>query len=118
MPKREEAESKTYLSSYKDLSLSFPLPNGGLDTLRFINGEFTTVFVDEQEHIEGLPQFASQVISVKPSPRVALEAKAVSLRAAAVEANAVAKAAEDAVKALDEKPSPKAEKPSKKDAAV
>ncbi len=117
--KRAEAAPKTYVSKYKDLSLSFPIQNGGIDTMRFVNGEFTTKFVDEQEHIEGLP--ASHGITVKPSERATLEAKAKHLREVADAADAEAEAAEDALAALDKpkaepklEPKPKAEPKGKK----
>lgn len=102
MPERKKVSSKTYLSRYPSQSFSF-VPDGDIhsDTIMFVGGEFTTNLADEQEHIESRDQFKHGIITVKPSPRVALEASAKALRAAAVKANAEAKAAEDALAALD-----------------
>jgi hypothetical protein len=99
---RKKVAPKTYLCRYPAFSCSFMVEGDDgekvSDTIRFIGGEFTTDFEDEQKHLEAL---TSVIITVKPSPRTALEAKAKDLRAAAVKANAVAKEAEDALAALD-----------------
>ena len=99
MADRAKVAPKTYVSKYASFSSSFMVGEGAervSDTIRFVGGEFTTAFKDEQEHLEGLP-----MVSVKPDAKVALAAKAKDLRAAAVKANALAKDAEDALAALD-----------------
>ena len=107
MPDRKKVAAKTYLNKYADWSFSFRVvdetnPDGfSIDTLRFVKGEFTTDFADEQAHLEALPQFIAGVITVKPSPRAALASRAIALRAVAVKANADAKASEDALAAFD-----------------
>ncbi len=110
MDERKKVASKTYVSKYKDLSFSFivDVVNGDKvsDTIRFVNGEFSTVLQDEQEHLEGSALFGNGAVWVKPSPRLALESAAVSLRAAAVKAGGAAKAAEDALAAFDKAAAP------------
>ncbi len=107
---RKQVPAKSYVSKYKDWSLSFLVPSdvGPVsDTIRFVNGEFTASLEDEQEHIEALAQFGpTGAVYFKPSPRVAIEATAVSLRAVAVKAAGAAKAAEDALAAWDKANAP------------
>jgi hypothetical protein len=102
---RKNVVAKTYLCKYKDWSCSFMVAGDDgekvSDTILFVGGEFSTDFLDEQKHLEALPQFSSGIITLKPSPIAALESKALALRAAAVKANAEAKDAESALAAMD-----------------
>jgi hypothetical protein len=107
MNERKKVAPKTYISRYKDQSFTFT-PEGqvGSDTIIFVAGEYTTDLEDEQKHLESRDQFKHGIISLKPSDRAALEAKAVSLRASAVKASGEAKAAEEALVAFDKAAAP------------
>lgn len=100
---RRKLDEKSYVSRYKDLSISFPMDNDRTGTVRFVNGELSTVFADAQEHIEGMDQFQTGIIAIKPSPKQAAVAKAQALRAIAVKAHAEAKAAEAIAAGFDSK---------------
>jgi hypothetical protein len=100
MPDRKKVAPKSYLSKYPAFSCSFMVDDGDggkvSDTIRFVAGEYTTDFEDEQKHLD-----AMAFVTAKPSPRVALVASATALGAAAVKAKAAAKDAEDALAAFD-----------------
>lgn len=104
---RKKVPSKTYLARLAAPSFSF-IPEGELhsDTILFINHEFTSDLADEQVFLESRDAFKNGSITVKPSPRAALEASAVALRAVAVKAAREAKAAEEALVAYDKANAP------------